>query len=103
MTIELGANVKSQAVCFALCFAIGLVCGIVALLYFRKSGRLERALTDFFATVVIGAIFILCVEYVMQGAIRFYGICAFFVGTAGVPFIYSKVKRRKARSKIHKK
>lgn len=74
--LYLGANAKAQAICFALCFAAGIVAGVFALLYTKKAGFFERALLDLFATGVIGAIFICCIEFFMQGlpSLRCFGI-----------------------------
>lgn len=99
-TIYLGANAKTQAICFALCFAVGLASGIAALLYFRKANPIERALTDLFATVIIGCAFLTCVEFFLDGKIELYGAIAFFTGVIVIPLVYKKiasVRRRKKR------
>lgn len=97
--LYLGANAKAQAICFALCFAAGLVAGVFALLYTKKSGFFERALLDLFATCVIGAIFICCIEFFMQGLPSFYGVFAYVFGTVTLPLTIkqiSKIKRKNA-------
>jgi len=99
-TFYLGANAKVQAVRFALCLALGLAAGIIALLYLRKAAPAERALTDFFATVCIGGLFIVCVEFFLDGKPELYGFVAYGLGTAAVPLtakkIISAIKKKKA-------
>lgn len=97
--IYLGANAKNQAICFAFCLLLGLAAGLFAMLYLRKAKPLERALTDFFATVCIAAIFIVCVEWIMQGGIRFYGTCAFAIGTFLPPYALKKIKNRPRKNR----
>lgn len=92
-TIYLGANAKAQAICFALCFLVGLASGIIALLYFRKANPLERALTDFVATVLIGGAFLVCVEFFLDGKAELYGAIAFALGATVIPVVYRKIKR----------
>lgn len=99
MTLYLGANAKTQAICFAFCLLAGLAGGLFALLYLRKSKPLERALTDLFATVCIGGIFIVCTEWIMQGKIQLYGVFAFFAGVSTPPFLFSKIKKRLRKKK----
>lgn len=91
--ISLGANAKAQAICFALCFAIGLIAGVFALLYFKKSRFFERALTDFFATCAIGLGLFCCIEFFMQGYAALYGICAYFLGVCTLPFLFCKLQK----------
>lgn len=92
----LGANAGVQAIRFALCLAVGLAAGIVALLYLRQARPVERALTDFFATVCIGAMFILCLEFFLDGKFELYGLAAFVIGILPIPLIARKLlsKRR---------
>lgn len=99
--LYLGANAKGQAICFALCFAAGLVAGFFALLYTKKASFFERALLDLFATGVIGAIFICCIEFFMQGLPSFYGVLAYVSGTAVLPLIVKKIRKIK-REKAYK-
>lgn len=94
MNIYLGANAQNQAICFAFCLLAGLAGGLFALLYLRKAKPLERALTDFFATVCIAGVFIACVEWIMQGKILLYGVFAFGLGVFFPPFLFSKIKTR---------
>lgn len=98
--LYLGANAKAQAICFALCFAAGLVAGVFALLYTKKAGFFERALLDFFATGVIGAIFICCIEFFMQGLPSFYGVLAYVSGTATLPLIVKKSEKSSVKKHI---
>lgn len=98
-TINLGANAKSQAICFGFCLLAGLVSGIFALLYFRKSSVAERILTDAFATILIAGVFLLCVEFVLDGKIELYGAISYALGVCFIPFIYKRVKSRGSRSK----
>lgn len=90
-TLHLGANAEVQAVRFALCLVAGLAAGVVALLYLRKTRPVERALTDLFATVCIGALFLLCVEFVLDGKFELYGIVAYLLGTAALPAAVRKI------------
>lgn len=99
--LYLGANAKAQAICFALCFAAGIVAGVFALLCTKKAGFFERALLDLFATGVIGAIFICCIEFFMQGLPSFYGVLAYVSGTATLPLIVKKIRKIK-REKAYK-
>ncbi|MDE5601934.1 MAG: hypothetical protein K2J16_05495 [Clostridia bacterium] len=91
-TFNLGANAGTQAVRFALCLAVGLAAGVIALLYLRKANPVERALTDLFATVCIGALFVLCVEFILNGKIELYGIVAYLLGTAAIPIAIRKMR-----------
>ena len=92
-TISLGANAKLQAAKFAICLGIGLLLGIVALLYFRKSSHAERFVTDLFATLCLGGGYIACLEIVFGGKFELYGLTSYLLGTVVVPAIYAKVKR----------
>ncbi len=99
--MTLGANVKEQGICFLICLAVGLAVGIFALLYLRKARPLERALTDFFATVCIAAAFIVCVEFVLGGKPELYALTAYLLGVAVLP---TSVKiYRKHKGKFGKK
>lgn len=103
-TFYLGANARVQAVRFALCLAVGLAAGVIALLYLRKARPLERALTDLFVTVCIGALFILCVEFFLDGRIELYGIVAYLSGVAALPAAVRKIhsvlrKKRKRKNR----
>lgn len=94
-TFYLGANAKVQAIRFGLCLALGLASGIIALLYLRKARPVERALTDFFATVCIGGLFIVCLEFFLDGKFELYGLAAFILGIVPIPLITRKVLMRK--------
>ena len=94
-TFYLGANAKVQAIRFALCLALGLASGIIALLYLRKARPVERALTDFFATVCIGGLFIVCMEFFLDGKFELYGLAAFVLGIVPIPLITRKLLMRK--------
>lgn len=91
-----GASAASQAISFAICFAMGLAIGIVALLYLRKAGKAERALTDLFATLTIGGICLLSMEYATGGKPEAY---AFFALTLGAFCSFFTIKRLKNRKK----
>lgn len=97
--IYLGANAKSQAVCFSLCLLAGLVSGVFALLYFRKSSVAERILTDAIATILIAGVFLLCVEFVLDGKIELYGAISYALGVCFIPYVYTRVKSRNHDSK----
>lgn len=89
--VYLGANAKIQLVRFALCLAAGLVAGVIALLYLRKARPFERALTDLFATLCIGGIFIACIEFILDGKIELYGALAYLAGTVSLPIAFRKI------------
>ncbi len=96
---HLGANAKAQAICFALCLAAGLVAGVFALLFTRKAGFFERALTDLFATAAICAGFVCCVEFFMQGKVSLYGVCAYVIGVTALPLLLSKIRKKRRKNK----
>mgnify|MGYP007007441098 FL=1 len=98
-SLYLGANAKAQAICFALCLAAGVVAGVFALLYFKKGGFFEKVLVDFFATCALGAGFILCVEFFMQGCPSLYGVAAYALGACVLPLIRSKIVKRKRKKR----
>ena len=59
----------------------------------KKSVRarpVERALTDFFATVCIGGLFIVCVEFFLDGKFELYGFVAYVLGVLPIPLITRK-------------
>lgn len=96
-----------QLVRFALCLALGLAAGVIALLYLRKARPFERALTDLFATLCIGALFICCIEFFLDGKFELYGAAAYIAATASVPLSYRKItalikKRRENRDRESK-
>lgn len=93
-SINLGANAKSQAICFSLCLLAGFISGIFALLYFRKSSVAERILTDAVATILIAGVFLLCVEFILDGKMEIYGALAYAFGVCVIPFVYKKTKAR---------
>lgn len=95
--LQLGANVKVQGVCFLLCLAAGLCAGVFALLYLRKAGALERALADLFATLCIGGVFLVCVEFILDGKPELYGLCAYILGVCVLPLMVKKIKARRAK------
>lgn len=101
-TLSLGANAETQAIRFALCLAAGLASGVVALLYLRKARPVERALTDFFATVCIGGIFVVCVEFILDGKLELYGAAAFFIGVAVIPTLKRKIASVLAKKRERK-
>lgn len=97
--MTLGANAKEEAICFALCFVLGIGAGIIALLFLRKARPMERALTDFVACIGITGVFLCAVEYVMDGRVRAYGAIAFTLGTAILPFTLSRIRKRVRKTK----
>lgn len=103
MNVYLGANVKAQAICFALCFAIGLAGGVFALLFLRKANPLERALTDIFGSVLITGAFFCAFYFVMQGEPTLYGIAAFILGVALVPLCVRKMRKALRKKRENKK
>lgn len=66
----------------------------------KKAGFFERALLDLFATGVIGAIFICCIEFFMQGLPSFYGVLAYVSGTAVLPLIVKKSEKSSVKKHI---
>lgn len=95
MTITLGANALAQFVRFIISIACGIPSGVVALLYFRKSGKIEQALTDFFATAVIGAVFAVVIEFIFGGKFELYAAVAYLLGVIIVPLIFKAIIRHK--------
>lgn len=91
--LSLGANAGLQAAKFALCLAVGTAVGLVALLYFRKSEKAERFVTDLFATLVLGGGYIFCIHFFFEGKFEFYGLAAYVLGTAIIPAIFKGVQR----------
>lgn len=100
-TFYLGANAKVQLVRFALCLALGLVAGVFALLYLRRARPAERALADFFATVCIGGLFAVCVEFFLDGKFELYGLLAFILGALPFP-LTAKFLRKKTTARKNK-
>lgn len=98
-TFYLGANARVQLVRFALCLALGLAAGVIALLYLRKARPAERALTDFFATVCIGALFAVCLEFFLDGKFELYGLAAFVAGALPIPLTTRKIMTRRTKFK----
>ncbi len=92
----LGARASSQAAAFGLCLAAGLVAGVVALLYLRRSSAPERILLDLFATLVIGAGAVCCTEFFLGGKPELYGIVAYLCGAAALPSVVRAVRNRRA-------
>ena len=91
--LSLGANAGLQAAKFALCLAVGTAVGIIALLYFRKSGKAERFLTDLFATLVLGGGYIFCLHFFFEGKFELYGLVSYLVGTTIIPAIFKALQR----------
>ena len=98
-TFYLGANARVQLVRFALCLALGLAAGVIALLYLRKARPAERALTDFFATVCIGALFAVCLEFFLDGKFELYGFAAFVAGVLLIPLTTRKIMSKRTKVK----
>lgn len=92
--MTLGANATEQAIVFLLCLCAGLAGGIIALLFLRKALPMERAFTYFLACVGIGCVFIVAVEFIMQGKFLFYGIVAYAIGVFIPPVAVQKIKKR---------
>lgn len=99
MSFGIGANALSQLICFSLCFAFGIGGGVFSLLYLRKASFFERVLTDFFATVCIGGIFILALEFAMHRQILFYGVIGYCLGVACVLLLAKGINRHKKNKK----
>lgn len=97
LSIHLGANVKTQAIKFAICLALGIVAGVASLLYFRKSSAAERFLTDLFATLVIGGGYIGILEFVFGGKFELYGLASYLAGVTVVPCIFKSAQKLRAR------
>ncbi len=97
--IWLGARAGEQAAAFGLCFAAGLVAGIVGLLYLRRSSASERILCDLFATLAIGAGALACCEFFLGGKPELYGVVAYALGASVLPLLVRKISRRKKRAK----
>jgi hypothetical protein len=76
-----GASWSLQLLSFAIVFAFGLASGVAALLFKRKARPIERALTDFFAVIAMGGLFLSATELGCDGQLRAFGIAAFLLGT----------------------
>lgn len=108
MSVGIGANALSQLVCFLLCLAFGCLGGVFGLLYLIKASFFERILTDFFATICIGGVFFLALEFAMYGQIRFYGVVGYLSGVAlvlclGKLALCYKNKKTKNKKEIEQK
>ena len=91
-TISFGANAKLQAIKFGLSFLIGIGFGIFGLLYFRRSGKAERFITDLFATLALGGGYIACLEIIFSGQFELYGLISYLLGACFVPAVFKSVK-----------
>lgn len=97
--MTLGASWSGQALFAIISFAFGFIGGLPALLYFRKSGKAERFLTDIFATVCIGGIFLVAVEVGGKGAFTWYAPLFFVLGIKAfvrLKNFFLRLKRRRA-------
>lgn len=98
--MTLGASWSGQALFALISFAFGFIGGIPALLYFRKSRRAEEFLTDLFATIVIGGIYLASVEIGGKGQFVWYSPLFFALGAVTFvrlkKFLFSILKRGRA-------
>lgn len=101
--MTLGASWSGQALYALISFAFGIVGGLPALLYFRKTSKAEEFLTDVFATVVIGGIYLLSVEIGGKGQFTWYSPLFYLLGiftlTRLKRFLFSILKRRRTTRK----
>lgn len=104
--MTLGASWSGQAAYALISFAFGIAGGIPALLYFRKSGRAERFLTDLFATLIVGGIYIASVEIGGKGQFAWYSLIFYFAGISVLFkirfFVLSILERRRIGCKARK-
>ena len=96
---EIAANVKNQAEKFGICLSIGLAFGVFALLYFRRSSWAETFVTDLFATLAVGAGFVICHQLVFVGKFELYALLAYSVGVAVIPILFRVAKKLIAKRK----
>ncbi len=75
-----GANIFTQLFSASVTFALGLCGGIFALLFKRKSNRIEQVLTDFFAIACLTLLFLTSVEYGAFGQLHVYLTVVFGLG-----------------------
>lgn len=101
--VLLGADAKAQAIAFALCMLCGVAGGAFCLLYFRRGSFFERALTDFFATIMAGGGFVLCMEFVLNGKFELFGAVAYALGALVLPSIFLLARKLLAKQKLDKK
>ena len=78
--MTVGANILTQLFSASVTFALGLCGGLFALLFKRKSNRIEQVLTDFFVIVCLTLLFLLSVEYGAFGQVHAYLIAVFGLG-----------------------
>lgn len=88
----LGVSWGGQFVSAIISFAFGIAGGVPAMLFFRKSSFLEQILTDFFACVVLLALYVLSVEVGSKGQLSVYSGVAFLCGIAVLTAIFKKIK-----------
>lgn len=103
MSGGIGANALNQLICFLSCLGFGCCGGVFCLLYLRKASFFERILTDFFATVCMGGVFLLSLDVAMCGKMCFYGIAGYILGVVFVLFLGKLAYRNTSNRKRNKK
>ncbi len=88
----LGVSWGGQFVSAIISFAFGIAGGIPAMLFKRKSSFLEQILTDFFACIVLLALYILSVEVGSKGQLTAYTIVAFLCGICAYLCLFRRIK-----------
>lgn len=77
----------------------GLLGGFPALLFFRKSGKLEQVLTDIFACACLIMLYLLSVELGSRGQLTWYTPLCFLAGTVVIIKLKKPILRLAAKVK----
>lgn len=106
--MTLGVSWSGQLVFSALSFCFGLAGGVVTVLYHfpKKSNKIERALVDFFATMLLLSTYFLAVEVGGKGQTTAYSLAFFLLGvwiSSRLLKLLSPLRARWRRRKFFKK
>lgn len=106
----LGVSWGGQLVYFLTAFAFGALGGVVAKLLIikpKKINKIERAIVDLFASVIMTLLYLLSVEFGGKGQITAYSVVAFLLGVVlsvkALAKIVGALRARRAFSKTLKK
>ncbi len=106
--MTLGASWSGQLIYTLVSFAFGLCGGLVSRLYFmKKINKIERALVDFFTTIVLALLYLVVVQIGGKGQITFYSAVSFLLGVVSMNLILRKIlyalSSRRTSGKFFKK
>ena len=78
----LGVSWTGQFIFALASFGFGLGGGIVSRLYFIKDkiNKIEQGIVDFFVTITLALVYLVCVELVGKGQLTIYSLFAFILG-----------------------